>query len=64
MGAWGAYRPKTAISGPGREMNIMLAIDHPYILSVKEIVVGSDFNSMFMVPDRARPSPVKEFSSW
>ena len=32
-----------------REMNILSAIDHPYIVGVKEIVVGTDLNSIFMV---------------
>ena len=32
-----------------REMNILSAIDHPYIVGVKEIVVGTDYNSIFMV---------------
>jgi len=32
-----------------REMNILLAIDHPYIVRVREICVGSDLNSIFMV---------------
>eukprot|EP01049_Picozoa_sp_SAG25_P009434 SAG25_NODE_934_length_4675_cov_6.526224_3_plen_305_part_00 len=33
-----------------REMNILMAIDHPYIVGVKEICVSeTDFNSIFMV---------------
>ena len=37
--------PMTAL----REMNILMAIDHPYIVCVKEICVGSGLNSIFMV---------------
>ena len=36
-----------------REMNILSAIDHPYIVGVKEIVVGTDLNSIFMVMEIA-----------
>jgi cell division cycle 2-like protein len=34
-------------------MNILSAIDHPYIVGVKEIVVGTDLNSIFMVMEIA-----------
>ena len=30
-------------------MNIMLAIDHPYIVQVKEIVIGKTLNDIYMV---------------
>ena len=37
--------PVTAL----REINILLALQHPYIVKVKEVVVGSSIDKVYMV---------------